>query len=53
MIEYKLTEMQLKSHPKNGLHGIIIHGAFINYPVTIVDNHQRSGVRPLASAMGM
>ena len=39
MIEYKLMEMQLKSHPKNGLHGIIIHGAFINYPVTIVDNH--------------
>lgn len=40
MIEYNIRESNWKSHPKNGLHGIIIHGAFINYPVSIVDNHQ-------------
>lgn len=39
MIKYNIRDLNWKSHPKNGGHGIITHGAFINYPVSIVDNH--------------
>jgi hypothetical protein len=40
MIKYNLREDSYKSHPLDGHYGMMIAGEYINYPITIVDNHQ-------------
>lgn len=39
MITYNVREYSYKSHPLDGHYGEIIAGPYINYPITIVDNH--------------
>ena len=40
MIPYNLKEDSHKSHPLDGHYGVMIAGPYINYPITIVDNHE-------------
>lgn len=40
MIPYNLREDSHKSHPLDGRYGVMTAGPYINYPVTVVDNHE-------------
>lgn len=42
MITYNVREESFKSHPLDGHYGTMIAGPYINYPITIVDNHEES-----------
>lgn len=42
MITYNVREESYKSHPLDGHYGVMISGPYINYPITIVDNHEES-----------
>ena len=40
MIKYNVREDSHKSHPLDGHYGVMTAGPYINYPITIVDNHE-------------
>ena len=40
MITYNVREESYKSHPLDGHYGVMTAGPYINYPLTIVDNHE-------------
>mgnify|MGYP003392382009 FL=1 len=41
MIKYNVMEYKYKKHPLEGYYGVITAGPLLNYPITIVDNHDQ------------